>query len=186
MAVITPGKDEQPIIRTRRLELRLFRADDAPRVTEMAGDPRVADTTLNIPHPYPDGAAKAWIATHPETWQTGTRVTYAVVDRESDNLIGAVSLALKPHSTGELGYWIGVPYWNSGYCTEAARALRDFGFDSLGLHRIEATHLVRNPASGRVMQKLGMQLEGVHRESVMKFDRFEDIAVYGILANERE
>jgi RimJ/RimL family protein N-acetyltransferase len=112
-------------------------------------------------------------------------VTYAIVDLESKSLLGAVSLAIKQHSTGELGYWIGVPYWNSGYCTEAARALRDFAFDSLDLHRVEATHLVRNPASGRVMRKLGMQLEGIHRESVQKFDRFEDIAVYGILSNER-
>ena len=56
----------------------------------------------------------------------------------------------------ELGYWIGVPWWNRGYATEAGRALLDFGFGTLGLHRIMAHHMMRNPASGRVMQKLGM------------------------------
>lgn len=59
-----------------------------------------------------------------------------------------------------------------------------FGFGELGLHRIQARHLTRNPASGRVLQKIGMRLERVHREAVRKWDRFEDLAVYGLLASD--
>ena len=88
------------------------------------------------------------------------------------------------HARAELGYWVGVPYWNRGVATEAARALVAFGFGALGLHRVQARHLTRNPASGRVMQKLGMRLEGVHREAVRKWDRFEDLAMYAVLARE--
>ena len=151
----------------------------------LAGAREVADTTLHIPHPYPAGAAEQWIATHPATWAAGTGVTYAVTDAVTSVLMGAVGLTIMPqHARGELGYWVGVPYWNRGYCTEASRALVELGFSQLALHRIQARHLTRNPASGRVMQKLGMHPEGVNRDAILKNDRFEDLAVYAILANE--
>jgi ribosomal-protein-alanine N-acetyltransferase len=60
----------------------------------------------------------------------------------------------------------------------------DFGFEALDLHRIEARHFLRNPASGKVMVKLGMQPEGVERDWAMKGDRFESLAVYSILEHE--
>jgi RimJ/RimL family protein N-acetyltransferase len=176
---------EQPVLTTRRLVLRPFVLDDALAVQILAGAREVADTTLHIPHPYPAGAAEQWIATHPVTWAAGTGVTYAVADAGSGVLVGAVGLTITPaHAHAELGYWLGVPYWNRGYATEAAAAVVDFGFARLGLHRIQAHYLTRNPASGRVMQKLGMRSEGVSRHAVRKNDRFEDLEVYAILADE--
>ena len=83
-----------------------------------------------------------------------------------------------------MGYWIGVPYWNKGYCSEAAKALIGYGFDELGLNRVFAEHMVRNPASGRVMEKAGMTYEGTLRQHVKKWDRYEDLKVYGILRTE--
>ena len=88
------------------------------------------------------------------------------------------------HRRAELGYWIAVDCWNRGYATEASRRIIDFGFESLGLHRIEAHHFLRNPASGRVMQKMGMQQEGVVRDHVVKWDRYESLVVYSILEPE--
>lgn len=165
--------------------LRPFGFDDALAVQVLAGAREVADTTLHIPHPYPTGAAEQWIATHPATWETGTGVTYAITDAGTGVLMGAVGLTINPpHARGELGYWLGVPYWNRGYCTEAARAVVELGFAQLGLHRIQARYLTRNPASGRVMQKLGMRSEGVNRGAIRKHDRFEDLAVYAVLADE--
>ena len=64
------------------------------------------------------------------------------------------------HARGTLGYWVGVPYWGRGYATEAAEAVLAHAFGALGLHRVQATHLTRNPASCRVMEKLGMRVEG--------------------------
>ena len=98
-------------------------------------------------------------------------------------LIGTVGLALVMEDRrAELGYWIGVPWWNRGFATEAARAVVDFGFGSLGLHRIMARHLARNPSSGRVMEKLGMTKEGMLRHHVLKWGEFEDLVVYAVLA----
>lgn len=150
----------------------------------LAGARQIADTTLTVPHPYPDGAAEAWIATHRPAWEDRTGVTYAITVADGD-LVGAIGLALNPaHAAAELGYWIAVPAWGRGFATEAAVALCDFGFGMLGVHRIQARHLMRNPASGRVMQKLGMQREGVLRGAVRKWDQFEDLALYAVVAPE--
>jgi RimJ/RimL family protein N-acetyltransferase len=165
--------------------LRPFVGDDSAAVQLLAGTREVADTTLHIPHPYPSGAAEQWIATHAGEWEGGTGATYAITDATNATLMGAVALTIAPpHARGELGYWIGVPFWNRGYCTEASRALMDLGFGRLGLHRIQARHLTRNPASGRVMQKLGMHSEGINRHAIRKNDGFEDLELYAILAVE--
>lgn len=129
--------------------------------------------------------AEAWIKTHAAGFAEGKLVAYAIAGRDADNLLGAVSLNSQPaHLSAELGYWVGVPFWGRGYATEAAARLLHYGFSDWGLNRIEAHHLVRNPASGRVMQKLGMQYEGTLRQKVRKWGRFEDVAIYGLLANE--
>jgi RimJ/RimL family protein N-acetyltransferase len=80
-----------------------------------------------------------------------------------------------------LGYWIGKPYWSKGYCTEAGKEMLRYGFIVLGLNRIHASYLSRNPASGRVMEKLGMIHEGTRRQHVLKWDVFEDVELKGIL-----
>ena len=145
----------------------------------------IADTTLNIPHPYPHGGAAEWIAAHAPAWNEGTSATFAIIDNTTGRLAGVVSLMINHHHRrAELGYWIAVHSWKRGYATEASQRLIDFGFEVLGLHRIQARHLLRNPASGRVMQKLGMQQEGVERDWAIKWDRFESLAVYSILEPE--
>ena len=177
--------DEQPALLTERLELRPFRFEDAPRVEEIASAREIADTTLNVPHPYPPGAAAAWIAGHALAWEAGTGAAFAITERAGGALVGAIGLAIAPeHARAELGYWVAVSHWGLGYCTEAARAVLAFAFGPLALHRVQARHFLRNPASGRVMRKLGMRHEGVHREAMRKWGRFEDLAQYAILADE--
>ena len=83
-----------PTLVTRRLVLRPFDAADADVVRRLAGDPRVAATTLNIPHPYPDGAAEAWIARHAGEAADDRTVTLAVT--RDDAVVGAVGLRLEP------------------------------------------------------------------------------------------
>ncbi len=176
---------EQPTIQTERLELRPFAAGDAPEVQELAGDREIADTTLNIPHPYEDGMAEQWIATHAGQFADGTNTVFAIVDRSSNKLAGAIGLKIESGiRKAELGYWVGVPYWSMGYATEASEALLAYGFEQLGLNRIAAQHFTRNPASGRVMQKIGMTYEGTLRQGTRKWDRFEDLDVYSILREE--
>jgi RimJ/RimL family protein N-acetyltransferase len=174
-----------PTLHAARLVLRPFVPADAPDVARLAGAREVAAGTLTVPHPYPEPAAVAWIAGHAGAWADGSRVTYALTLRDGGALVGAAGLAITAaHRRAELGYWVGVPYWGRGYCTEASGALLAFAFGPLALHRVEAHHFTRNPASGRVMQKLGMRLEGVHRGAVLKDGRFEDLAHYAVLADD--
>src|SRR5215210_6926705 len=100
-------------------------------------------------------------------------------------LVGSISLLLHPpHDNAELGYWIGKPYWGRGYATEAAEEVVRYGFEDLGLHRIHAKHLGSNPASGRVMRKVGMSLEGVRPEHYKKWETYEDRVDYGLMARD--
>jgi [ribosomal protein S5]-alanine N-acetyltransferase len=185
-----------PTLYTPRLVLRPFSLADAPRVRELAGDARIADTTANIPHPYPEGRAEIWIQMHAPQAQDYKQFTFAITlagtrtpGRELDlsetgHLIGAVSLILSSEPAmgrAELGYWIGVPYWNRGFATEAAFTVLAFGFQRLGLRRIFAQHVAHNYASGRVLQKLGMIHEGTLREQFQKGDQLFDLENYTIL-----
>jgi RimJ/RimL family protein N-acetyltransferase len=176
-----------PTITTERLVLRPFTLNDAADVQRLAGHWAVADTTLSIPHPYPDGAAEQWISSHAERFLQREILVLAVALRASGELAGCISLRLhEKHGRAELGYWLGVPYWNRGYCSEAARSLVAYGFEQMGLHRIYAHHLTRNPASGRVMQNAGMVYEGTLRQHIRKGERYDDVASYGILRSEYE
>jgi len=176
----------QPTLYTARLMLRPFVLSDARAVQSLAGDATVAEMTLNVPHPYPDGAAESWIASHPAAWAERTAVTFAITTLD-DELRGTIGLQLVlPHGRGEMGYWIGRPYWGQGLVTEAVGGLLQFAFGQLGLNRVQASHLPRNPASGRVMQKAGMQREGLRRESYLKNGRFEDVVEYAVLRRDWE
>lgn len=170
-----------PVLAAPRLTLRPFLLSDAPIVQRLAGDRAVADTTLTIPHPYADGMAEAWIATHEGEWTRHEGATLAITEPEL-GLIGAIHLRIElAQRRAELGYWIGVPFWNRGFATEAARTVIEFGFSRLSLQRIYAHHMVRNPASGRVMQKAGMQREGVLRRHFYRWGIPEDVAIWGVL-----
>lgn len=149
--------EDQPTLTTQRLVLRPLDQSDASRVQELAGDSRIAATTKAIPHPHPDGLAESWISTHPEHWQNGSCMTCAVVEAATGSLVGVVGLMEIGNSEAELGYWIGVPYWRKGYCSEAAQVLVEYAFQALPISRIHAVHLSSNPASGRVLRKTGFR-----------------------------
>lgn len=184
---------EIPSLQTERLILRPFSPKDAPDVQRLAGDVAVSDTTLNIPHPYEDGVAEAWIVTHQHVFAGGQGVTFAITMQTSGELVGTISLRTIPRfNRAEMGYWVGKPYWGKGYCTEAAKAVIAYGFDELNLNRVLAYHLTRNPASGRVMEKAGMRYEGHLRQHVYKANAlgsggvYEDLKLYGIVRDDVE
>ena len=148
--------DVQPSIETQRLILRPFSLEDSARVQELAGDKRIADVTANIPYPYPEGLSQKWISTHPELWESGQSACFAITLKESGLLVGAICLSgLKEEEGSEMGYWLGVDYWGKGFVSEVCQQIIEFGFSSLGLKRIHARHLSRNPASGKVLLNSG-------------------------------
>jgi len=158
---------EQLKIETERLILRPYTLADSSKVTALAGDIRVAATTLNIPHPYSEDLAKEWISSHENNWRERTEISYAVVLKSTSSLVGTVSLVSISGSEAELGYWIGHEFWGKGYGTEAASALVHQAFEAFSISVIIAEHLVSNPASGKVMTKIGM----VKVKDIDKLDR---------------
>ena len=175
------GSDERPTLRTERLVLRPFEAADATAVRRLAGAREVAENTLTIPHPYPEGEAEAWIAGHPAAFRNGDLVIFAITT-PGEGLVGAVGLMLEQETgIAELGYWIGVPYWGQGYATEAARAVVRYGFETLALERIAARAFCRNAASSRVLRKIGMTHEGTQRKGLPKYGELLDTELYAIL-----
>lgn len=177
-----PFPAEFPLIATPRLVLRGFDLSDAALVQQLAGAHQIADTTLMIPHPYPDGAAEQWIATHGAEWTAHRSLALAVTLKNSGQLVGSIGLSFTPeHARAELGYWIAVPHWRRGFATEAASGVIDFGFRVIGLNRVQAHHFARNPASGRVLLRAGMKREGASPRAIQKNGRFEDAVFYGVL-----
>ena len=144
-----------PVLKTARLVLRAPVRSDVPAIVALAGDRRVAENTARIPHPYSAADGLAAIAA---INQTGGETVFAIeLDGE---LIGLCGLDPRPDG-GELGYWLGVPFWGRGYATEAAHAVIDYAFVELGHDVLQSGARVSNPASRRVLEKCGFQWTGV-------------------------
>ena len=169
---------------TKRLILRPFVESDAEDVVRLAGAREIAATTLRIPHPYSLADAEQFIAGCSKNSDEGSAAVFAITDQGGE-LRGACGLELNPvHRHAEIGYWIGLPYWGRGFATEAAAIVLDYGFAHLNLHRIFAAHFIGNPASGRVLQKIGMTYEGRLRGHYFKWGKFFDAESYGILTTD--
>jgi len=158
--------------------LRHFRPDDAAGVQQLAGERAVSDTTAVVPHPYHDGIAEAWIASHENDRASGRQYTFAVARAADELLIGAIALRPVAHQRENVGYWIGRQYWGNGYATAATRAVIALAFSCLDCHQITASHLVRNPASGRVLEKCGLVL--IRSELRDHRGQLEEFCVRGI------
>lgn len=169
-------------IETERLMLRLFTEADAPEVSALCNNFALYKSTLNLPYPYTLDCALSWISTHQQNFEQEQLYEFAITDKQSGQLYGAIGLSNRQqHQNGEMAYWIGEPYWGNGYGTEAARAIIEFAFKEKQYHRVYAQYFLSNPASGKIMEKCGMQYEGTLKDHVFKNGTFEDIVFYGII-----
>lgn len=147
-------------VRTARLVLRPLAEADLADVTRLAGDWDVASMTARIPYPYTLADARQWL----DGLEEGEVV--CAIERSDDRaLVGVTGYMPAEHAAGEpdsaeIGYWIGKPYWGNGYATEASRALIDFCFARHGYRKLTCCHFTDNPASGRVIAKLGFEPVG--------------------------
>jgi RimJ/RimL family protein N-acetyltransferase len=175
-----------PTLRTAHLLLGTFAAEDAPELQRLAGAREIADTTVSIPHPYDLDHALAWIGQQRREAVRGRATNFAIRLLPEGALIGSAGLRdIDPeHLQAELGFWIGKEWWGQGYAREAAEAVIQFGFESLGLNRICAHHMARNPAAGKVLQALGMRQEGLLRQRVRKWGVYEDVVLYAVVRDD--
>jgi RimJ/RimL family protein N-acetyltransferase len=172
-------------LKSERLLLRSFEVPDIPEIVRLAGAREVAATTLRIPHPYREADAHEFLRDASQSLEKGEGVVFAITIAQTRELCGGIGLQLEAsHARAELGYWIAVPFWGRGYCTEAAKRVAGYGFDELRLHRIFAQTFSGNAASRRVLEKLGMRQEGTLRQHVQKWGALVDVDCYGVLREE--
>jgi RimJ/RimL family protein N-acetyltransferase len=174
---------EQTPLETARLILRPFTLDDCERVSDLVGNPNVTRTTLSLPSPYTAEVARGWITGHRQSFEDGSGRHYAICLKADGLLVGCISLCGNSGSRpGEIGYWIGEPYWNMGIGTDSVRAIVDYGFAACGFHKIRALCFVGNVGSRRVLEKNGFQLEGELVDEVCKDGQYRSVWSFGKIA----
>ena len=163
--------------------LRPLARADAPALQEKAGDRAIADTTISIPHPYPNDEAERYISKQIAAFEAGNSVSFAIERKSEQGCCGVIEIREidREHSQAELSFWLAVELWGKGYMSESLSALLRFGFEDLDLNRLYAYHMVRNPGSGRVLQKNGFVREGLLRQRVRKWGVFEDVKLWAVL-----
>jgi [ribosomal protein S5]-alanine N-acetyltransferase len=174
-------------ISTDRLLLRKIRLEDADNMFEnWASDPKVTKFLTWSAHQSVDDTRRII-----ELWLKDIHelnvYRWAIELKSINKVIGTIDLVNvdSRHRCGTFGYCLSASYWNQGIASEALKAMLKYLFTEGDFHRIEATHLMENPASGKVMIKCGMKVEGIKRKKFLGNDgEFHDLVLYGILKEE--
>lgn len=164
---------------TERLTLRPLKAEDALGLATLANDHRVAEKFARIPHPYRLEDAKSFIQWAQEKMHTGKSVILAVIRRFDETFLGIVSLE------EELGYWIGVPFWEQGYGKEAVAALVRFYFIDLKREEdLKGSSLIDNAPSCRILEGLGFKETGTRETSSHGYEGVKLAKTYVLSLNQ--
>ena len=176
-----------PVLETDRLVLRPLRRRDANDIFSYASDPEVARYVLWDPH-QSVSETRSYIRYMRSLSRRGLPSSWAVTRRDSGKVIGTSGFMWysEANSAAELGYSLSKSFWNLGYATEALRAVIRSVFAALPVNRLEAKHDLRNPASGRVMEKSGMKKEGILRQRIRNKGEYVDVALFAILRSDLE
>lgn len=141
-----------PELITKNLKLRKIKLSDAPSLIKYAGNKKISDQIINIPFPYGEEDAVFRMNFIYQGFKNKERYVFAITLKNTDELIGEIGLHLdKGNNSAQFGYWIAEPFWGKGIASEALEAILKFGFETLNLNKITATHYPDNPASGKVM-----------------------------------
>jgi [ribosomal protein S5]-alanine N-acetyltransferase len=157
-----------PILETERLLLRPPEPGDASSIARWLIDYEVAKNLATVPYPFTVSDGEALVTAAVAERAKGEGYTYAILKKDTGEFVGACAL----HLSGgcyKLSYWLGRPYWNHGFASEAARKVLVFAFHQLKADRVLASWFADNPASGRVLEKLGFRpVETYRRESLAR------------------
>ena len=173
-----------PRLATKRMSLReVHPENDLPALYELFADPRVARFTDTGPFTTVAEAAEvmAWIT---EILAERRGMRWAItLKSDQDTLIGTCGYNqwYRSNNSAEIGYDLMQHFWGTGLMTEALQAMIGFGFDCMGLNRIEADVTVGNDSSARVLEKLGFREEGFLRERGYWKGRYHDLRIFGLL-----
>jgi RimJ/RimL family protein N-acetyltransferase len=170
-------------IATERLILRPIALSDRTRIRAVAGQRELADTMISIPHPLSAQAAQRYVRTRLGQMRRGSGLSLVFSTPPEPDLHGLVELRAidREHALAELSFWLAADARGRGYMGEAIGAVLRIAFEELDLNRLYAYHMVRNPASGRVLSRHGFRVEGLLRERVRKWGLFEDVVLQALL-----
>jgi ribosomal-protein-alanine N-acetyltransferase len=170
-------------LETARLRIRPLRDDDAPAMYAFCREPALTRYTSWEHHADPD-VARAFIRDQHAAAVRGLLPVWAIADRETDALRGAIGLYdhLPAVRRAEFGFWVGGPHQGRGIAVEAARAVVAYGFEAMDLVRVQAICHVENGASARVLERAGLACEGTLRRYAWKRGAPFDVRMYAAIA----
>ena len=174
-----------PTLKAERVVLRGMLVGDCFDMFEYAKKPEVTKYLTWSPHPDVE-YTKAYLKTLKHHYKMGMFYDWAIVLKDENKMIGTCGFTRfnLPHNSAEIGYVINPLYRGRGIALESARIVMRFGFEELGLNRIEARYMVGNDASRRVMEKLGMTFEGISRSEIFVDGTYRDVGRYAVLKDE--
>ncbi|REE84406.1 ribosomal-protein-alanine N-acetyltransferase [Paenibacillus taihuensis] len=172
-------------LESSRLILRRITLDDAEDIFDYAVDAQVSKYTSWEQHRAIEDT-HSFIHFTMQKYENNQPSDWGIIEKKTNKLIGACGWVYinENHGRAEIGYVLSRKYWNQGYMSEVVNQILGFGFGELDLNRIEARCFAENTASERVMQKTGMQYEGLLREQMIVKGRKVDIKMYSILKRE--
>ena len=175
-----------PSLCTRRFRLRPFVLSDIRPLVSIAGEHRIADTTIGVPYPYTNDFARMWISSHAAEWKTRRALHWAVTGESDAAVVGYAGLNKidNERHQAELRFWVGRGIEHHGHACEWSEALLEYAVSSLELSRVYALQLARHPLAGRVLASIGMQREAMSRKRIYKEGLMEDVVVWSILDQE--
>lgn len=179
---------KHPDIQSNRLKLQLISLADLELIHQLHSYPEVDEfNTLGIPENIEEtrSIVNGWLMEH--HWKPIRSYTFKILLQEDQSFIGLISLKIWPekHKKGEVWYKLAPQFWCNGFATEALSVLLDFAFDQLGLHRVQAGCAVNNIASIKVLEKVGMKMEGRGRQVLPLKSGWSDNFEFAILDSDR-
>lgn len=174
---------DPPVLYTKRLTLRKLEKSDSADMFEYSKSAEI--TKFLTWEPHPDcGYTYKYLSYIQSKYRSGEFFDWAVI--YNGKMIGTCGFTRidEINNMAEIGYVISQSFHNMGIATEAVKRVLDFGFNDLGLNRIEAKYMPENLTSKRVMEKVGMTFEGVIRKSMYIKGRYIDVGICSILRSE--
>ena len=173
-------------LETQRMILRPYLPSDGDSVWLVLRRKEIYDTTYAIPRNYPRAHVDWWFQFIESCRKNRTAFEFGMFEKQTGVYLGNCGIINCQHAmrSGAVSYFVNPDYWNLGYATEGAAAMLALAFRELHLYRVSGRCMTRNPASRRVMEKLGFQYEGTGRCEMIKDDMFCDIDHLSILFDE--
>ncbi len=170
----------------KQIKIRTHRFSDINDIYNNIKDKEIYKYTRRIPHPYKKKHAVDFVKSTFEHRKNKTAYQFAIADKVTDKVIGGIGLMNFDwdNKNAELGYWLGKKYRGNGYITEAVNLILRFGFTELKLNRVWAAAFETNMPSIKVLQKNNFQYEGLMRETVLKFGKWQSSVLYSMLKSE--